>query len=111
LKCNNGGATFYDFQYVIEATCANNYVFIGKKQFELTKETVAIWVVICDLVMCLVVFIALMLMIPFMKLVDDDINNATIMADDFTVAIKPPPYADKLCNLRAIYWSWAENVC
>ena len=32
------------------------------------------------------------------------------MAEDFTVALKVPPYLENTKDLKAIYWGWAQRV-
>ena len=76
----------------------------------MSKSTVAIVVVILDLLLSFLLWFALLALNQFQKLADVDVDRGTLSAEDFTVQIIQEPHKDHINDLKGIYWAWAENI-
>lgn len=43
-------------------------------------------------------------------MVDNEIQEGMLAADDFSVVVHQTPYKDNLQTLPGIYYAWAENI-
>ena len=78
-------ATASDWQYVITAGCISDTINLGSKQVAMSKSTVAILVVLLDLLLSFLLWFALLALNQFHKLADVDVDRGTLSAEDFTV--------------------------
>ena len=72
------------------ATCKSNTIEFGdeehiKTTVKVSKETVALVVVCCDLLLALVLWFSLLALKAYHKMVDNDVNKGTLNATHFSV--------------------------
>ena len=76
----------------------------------MSKQQVAVIVVILDLVICYFFWFSLLAMKPLEDAISTSISLNQLDPSDFTIVIKQEPYLDKYEELRPIYWAWCENI-
>jgi hypothetical protein len=99
-----------NWQYALIATCKDDTIKVLGENVKITKEEVAVAIVVLDLVICFVFWFGLLAMKPLEDAIDTEIDASIIKPEDFTVVVKQVPYLDKYEELRPIYWAWAENI-
>ena len=73
------------------ADCKSNTIKFGNestKTITVSKETAALVVVCCDLLLSLVFWFSLLGLKTYHKITDKDINEGTLMATDFSVVME-----------------------
>lgn len=108
------GSKLTNWRYPITATCKSNTITIGtaaeKTDIEVSKETIALVVVLSDLAIAFILWFALLGLKPLHKFVDDDVNKGTLTATDFSAVVDVDPHTDHINDLKGIIWAWAENI-
>ena len=92
------------------ASCIDDEVSMPSLGLTMTKENVSIIVVLFDLLISFYLWFALLFLRPLAKATEIDIVGDTLSADDFTVIVDQIPHKDKVEDLKAIYWAWAEQI-
>jgi len=77
--------TVANYQYVMIATCRSEIITIGNNDFTVTKDRVALVVVLFDLLCSYVLYFNLLALKKHQKTVKRDVNEDTIQAPDFSV--------------------------
>ena len=74
------------------AACKSNTITFGTSSFKtdivVSKETAAVVVVCCDLVLSLFLWFGLLALKTYHKMVDKDVNVGTMIAPDFTIVME-----------------------
>lgn len=92
------------------ASCQEQSITVGDNTFSVSKDRVALVVVIFDLLCSFVLYFNLLALKKHQSIVKHDINEQTLMANDFSVQMKQQPHKEHIDDLIPIYWSWAEYI-
>ena len=91
-------------------SCIADTVSLEGFKYTMSKENVAIWIVLFDLVISFYIWFALLFLKPLSRATERDIKGDTIAPNEFTTVIAQIPHFDNVDDLKAIYWSWAEDI-
>ena len=101
-----------DLVYFLQATCkSDNVNLFYLNKIYLTKETIALVVVFCDIGISFLAFFSFLYLRAFQNITAIEINEQVVSASDFAVQIKNLPSHDSVRSLKADLWAWAEEVC
>ena len=97
-------------QAIIIASCKSENIMIRGQQVTVSKGAVALFVVLTDLVICLILWFSLLMLGPFQTTTRDEINKNIVNPIDYTVVVTQNPHKDHNDDLPGILWEWAENI-
>jgi len=63
-----------------------------------------------DIVLVVFFWLSLICVKPFVDLTEEEVNGKVVAAPDFTVMLTNPDYTDKIEDINALHWQWAENI-
>lgn len=94
-KCDNlQGLSVDDTQVLMIAQCRSTEVRVGGQLIRLSKEVLAIFVVVVDLFITYTVWIWILMLAPLQKTIENEINKDVVNPMDFTVVVKQGPHLD-----------------
>jgi hypothetical protein len=68
-------------------------------------------VIVCaDMLMVIFYWMALVCVKPFVDLTENEVINKNFFASDFTLQLTQQPYSDRIEDIAAIQWQWAERI-
>ena len=99
------------YVYFVQATCKSSDInFLLLDKIYLKKEIVAFVVVIADVAAAFIMFFLFQYLRAMQLKTNQEITEAVVQAQDFTVAIKNLPDHDNIRALKAYMWNHIENV-
>ena len=105
-----------DFAYMIEVECHPPMITIPELNYlEVPNDILTLVLVGSDLFIIIFFYLTLVCLTNFQKKVVNDIGEAVLTADDFTVCIRGLPNkrvenSNQLKELKSMIWSWTEDV-
>jgi hypothetical protein len=63
-----------------------------------------------DLIIIVFFWLALICVKPFIDLTEDEVEHNNLNAPDFSVMVTNPDHNDRIEDVNAIHWQWAENI-
>ena len=105
-RSNSGAGT----RFVMTASCISDEVRMDLHPSiaSISKENVSILIVVFDIFASFSLWFGLLYIRPFSRAIAHDIDGSHLEAEDFTVTILQIPHKDKIDDLKAVYWAWAE---
>lgn len=108
--CTLPQATAANWQYVIVAKCSSSSILFGENEIKVTKNVIAMVVVIFDLVITFYFWCSMLALHKIQLATEREINAGTVTPSDFTVVVTAEPHTEKLEDLPAVFYAWAENI-
>ena len=75
------------YRYVMTVSCIADTVSLEGFKYTMSKENVAIWIVLFDLVISFYIWFALLFLKPLSRATERDIKGDTIAPNEFTTVI------------------------
>ena len=91
------------------AECREEEITIlGNEQWTVTRTKVGMIVVIFDLLIAFTLWISMVVLKPILKITEQEIDEDTITASDYTVIIRCPKTDTPIELLPAVYWHFVD---
>ena len=94
--------------YFMQAACTSDTVTIFGNALSLEKSTVAMIVVLADIIASIVLFFLFSFLKSMQELGAQEIDDSELTAKDFTVEIRGLPPHDNVREFKAALWQWIE---
>ena len=97
---------------LVIADCKSDIMSVqfGGESHLLSKGAIALYTVVIDLIVSLLLWFAVLMAGPIQNKIKQEIFKDQVIASDFTVMVTQVPHQDSLEDLPGIYWAWAENI-
>lgn len=109
-SCTLPQANTSNWQYVLVAKCSSSSILFGENEVKVTKNVIAIVVVIFDLIITFYFWCSMLALNKIQLATEREINAGTVTPSDFTVVVTTEPHTEKLEDLPAVFYAWAENI-